>query len=237
MKLPANSVHPKQAFLTTINVSRLVYNPACSRERGGENMQFKHKLAGAIATTALMANLFAPIAYADTDITISGNGNGSNNSVNLTTNDSTNVSQTNNQTVNLIINSTASSGNNQANNNTGGNVSINTGNATSNVSVNITGGSNSAILPLCGCNSTDTVNISGNGSNSNNTVKVTHKRPLNVNQTTDSWIDAFIYQKAKSGRNRANNNTNGTVNVTTGNASATSNVSVSSPSNTLNLTP
>ncbi|MBI2032742.1 MAG: hypothetical protein HYT09_03810 [Candidatus Levybacteria bacterium] len=132
----------------------------------------------------------------------------------------------------------AKTGNNEASNNTGGNVTIDTGNATSNVDVNITGGGNTANVS-CACNTTnDTVNVIGNAANTTNTANVTNTKLKKGTQTNGGSVKVKkLKSRAKTGKNKANNNTNGTVDVLTGNATSNVDVNVTTPSNTLNITP
>lgn len=200
-------------------------------------VSYKTKLGTAIVTVSLLASSFGPIAYANTTIDILGNGDNSNNTVNVSNNYTTDINQTNSFSVSLDINSSAKTGKNEANNNTGGNITIDTGNATSNVTVNVAGGSNTANVP-CGCaNITDKVTVSGNGDNSNNTGNVTNKKEKIAKQTNTGGVSGPVKSKAKTDKNKANNNTNGTVDVFTGNSTSNVTVNVTAPSNTLNVTP
>src|SRR3989338_11490649 len=113
-------------------------------------VNFKTRISTGIATATILLNVLTPMAYADTTIEISGNGNNSTNDVNVTNNDTTDVNQTNTFNVTLNVSSKAYTGNNKASNNTGGDVTIDTGNATSNVTVNVSGGYNIANIP-CAC--------------------------------------------------------------------------------------
>ena len=200
-------------------------------------ISYKTKISTALVTFSLLATSFAPLASADTTITIADNGADSNNSVNVTNNNTTDVNQTNSFSVGLDINSSAKTGNNEASNNTGGNVTIETGNATSNVTVNVSGGSNVANIS-CACNTTnDTIDVLNNGANSNNTSNVTNKKEKIVKQTNSGGVSGSVRSRARTGKNKANKNTNGTVDVFTGNATSNETVNVTGPLNTLNVTP
>lgn len=208
-------------------------------EKGGEHyMKFQYRIGTAVASSALMFQMLAPAAFADTTVTISGNGDSSTNDVNVTNNNSSNITQNNSFTVELNITSEAKTGKNRANNNTGGNVDIFTGDATSTVNVTVAGGDNTVNAQACPCNTTDNVTVSGNGVNSGNTANVTNNSNQTANQSTNATVKVQkLKSKAKTGKNKANNNTNGTVNVTTGNATDNVTVNVTAPSNTLNVTP
>ncbi len=197
-------------------------------------MKKMFKLSGALATSALIASMIAPAAFAAT-VNISGNGAKSSNSVWLSNSNTTNVSQTNVSSVTTSIGSSASTGGNKANGNTGGDVSITTGDATSNVGVSVTGGGNEATLPSCLCDQpSDLINISDNGYRSRNHVGVRNRNRLDVDQTNISSVDTTVWSKAKTGKNTANHNTDGTTSIDTGWASSNVFVEVVNPSNTLN---
>ncbi len=199
-------------------------------------ISYTKKLGTAFATATLIASVFAPIASADTNVTVSDNGHASNNTVNVTNNNTVNVTQSNVMTVGLNINSSANTGGNSANGNTGGNVTISTGNATSNVTVAVEGGSNTADLSNCGCGTTnDTVEIKDNGGKSKNKVTINNKNSKKVTQTSVVTVSAGVNSKAKTGYNKANKNTQGNVNVTTGDSESTVDVLVSAPSNDVSL--
>lgn len=201
-------------------------------------MQFKYRISTAVATGALMMNLLAPAAFADTTVTVEGNGNNSDNNVVVNNTSKLNLNQTNNLVVTFAVNSTANTGGNKANGNTGGDVSIDTGNANSTVNLSVTGGNNVANLGGCLCdNETTNVTVLDNGNGTTNDVKVKNKKKVTANQTGNTVVVAAVDSKAKTGKNKAKNNTNGTVNVTTGNSTSNVTGNVSAGHNTLNVTP
>src|SRR3989344_3935641 len=145
-------------------------------------IDFKRKIAVGLATGALLANAFSPLALAGTTITISGNGEGSNNDGYINLEQNTRVEQTNDADVNNDVEVNADTGDNDANNNTGdGDVSITTGNAEGNVTVQNTLNANSASVDCCP-NGNSEVKISGNGANSDNTVNLDWNNDINVEQ-------------------------------------------------------
>lgn len=199
-------------------------------------MQLKYRVASTIAAGSLLASIFAPSALANGDIEISGNGKDSNNSVVVTSSSNCSVKQKNYTTVELEIASVANSGGNKANSNTGGDVSIDTGKATSEVTVGVTGGSNEATDPCC-CQEAipaQDVTIKGNGDKTTNTAVVTSSKSSKVKQKNSTFLGAAILSKAKSGKNKSNSNTGGSVGITTDDAKSTVDVTVDAPSNTLN---
>lgn len=194
----------------------------------------KAKLSAVAASSALVLSLLTPAAFADTNVDISGNGVGSTNTSEVKNKDKTVVEQTNSTVVGITIASSAKTGGNKANGNTGdGDVTVDTGDATSTVGVEVSGSSNELTLPDCGCAAaTDTVTISGNGKDSTNTSTVKNKKKKVTKQTNGTVVGATIASKAKTGKNKANNNTgSGNVEVKTGDSTSDVMVAVDAPSN------
>jgi len=184
----------------------------------------KRKIAGAIATGALLLNAFTPLAFATTTIEISGNGAGSDNWVTLNQTSNTSVNQNNVANVTNNVDANAKTGGNDANFNTGGDVTIDTGKAESNVDISNTLNSNSAEVECCGPGSTN-VTISGNGAKSNNGVQLDQTSNTTVNQNNVANVNNNVDADAKTGGNDAYSNTGGDVTIRTGNAKADVDVS------------
>jgi hypothetical protein len=70
-----------------------------------------------------------------------------------------------------------------------------------------------------------TIEISGNGAGSDNSVNVTRNMTTTVNQTNNAVVKNSVEADADTGNNDANFNTGGNVTVSTGNANITANVS------------
>ena len=154
-------------------------------------MDYKRKIGTAIATGALLLNAFAPLAFAETTITINGNGSGSNNDANVSLNQETKVEQKNDAQVNNDVEVNADTGDNDANNNTGGDVSIDTGNAEGNVNVTNSLNANSASVDCCNTGDS-TVKISGNGSNSDNNVNLDMDNKTEVKQDNKAKVNTGL---------------------------------------------
>jgi len=197
-------------------------------------MKLQYRVATAVASTALMLNLLAPAAFASTTVEISDNGSHSNNTANVTNNNSVSVNQVSNTTVSLNISTKSSTGGNKANDNTGGDVSITTGDASANTTVNVTGGANIASVNTCGCDNDTNVTVTGNGKKTNNKSIVKNTDTLTANQIGNFVVAGSIKTKAKTGKNKASGNTNGTVDVSTGGSDSSTMVDVTSPVNVLN---
>lgn len=75
--------------------------------------------------------------------------------------------------------------------------------------------------------------ISGNGNGSDNTIVVTDTSNCLVAQGSATLVLAEVSAKASTGGNKANGNTGGDVTIDTGNASATSKMTVTGGDNTV----
>ncbi len=188
-------------------------------------------LASIAATLGLLAT--AGMALADTTADISGYGADSNNTIIIKHKCESVIEQTNKTKVDADVTAHANTGGNSASGNTGGDVTIDTGNASNTVTVDVTGGSNSAALPSdqCCCQSTTDATISGNGEGSTNLVKVKSKKISTIGQNTKTKVKVKASTKAKTGKNIADDNTGGSVDVTTGNADNTVGVTVTGGGN------
>jgi len=187
-------------------------------------MTFNKRIITAIATGAVLVNAMAPLALADTNLTVSGNGALSNNAVNVTNASNTVVNQTNNANITNNIHSDASTGGNSSNFNTGGNTTVVSGNATSNVNVTNAANLNQATVS-CGCdNGSTSVNVTGNGAESANGVNVTNANSVFLNQNNDANFRNNVTSNATTGHNDASFNTGGDNTVVSGAASSSVNV-------------
>lgn len=185
----------------------------------------KGKIAAGIATGALLANAMTPMAFAGTEITISGNGAGSNNDAVVEVENDTTVNQTNKANFTNNIDGDSNTGSNDANRNTGGAVEISTGDATVDVTVSNSANQNWAEVDCCANNDVE-VKISGNGADSKNTVNYDNAgkegNDITINQRNYADFDNNVkYLDAKTGNNDANRNTGGDVTIDTGDASVT----------------
>ena len=197
--------------------------------------KFISKATVGLATVGLIGSLIAPAALADN--TISGNGALSTNTINSVGVSKCAVYQNSSTVAITNASSTANSGQNQANWNTGGNVSVTSGDATATVGVTVTGGANVAIDPCCGCDGqlapSGDNEISGNGFKSNNDVNEVVVNVKKVKQKSKTWALTSAKAKAKTGKNKANGNTDGTTTVESGVSTAETTVDVAGGGNTL----
>lgn len=192
-------------------------------------MTLTKKFATAIATGALLMQAAAPLTFAETTITVTGNGADSYNKADVSQTSTTAVVQSNVANVSNNVSGSASTGGNDANMNTGGDVNVSTGDAKNDVEVSNNLNSNSANVDLCDCEGDVKVNISGNGYDSTNKVYLDSTNTTAVVQANEANVENNVEAKASTGKNDANKNTGGDVSVMTGNAK--SNVAVSTTAN------
>ncbi len=178
------------------------------------------KVAIGLSTGALIAQSLVLPAFASITVVVSGNGSSSDNDVKVGQTNNTTVTQSNTANISNDINANANTGGNHANDNTGSDVSIDTGNAKSTVKVDNTVNSNEAQVKCGGCPTDVKVEVSGNGTHSDNDVNLDLKNKTWVDQKNDAVIHNDIDSKANSGKNNANDNTGGDVSVHTGKAEA-----------------
>lgn len=192
---------------------------------------FVKKFVTGFVTGTLMLSAVIPM-FADTSITVTGNGAGSNNGVDVNQSQSTEVTQNSKTNAAVILSLGANSGKNKANSNTGGDVSIGTGNASNTALVSVAGGGNTLVADNCGCHTGDSfVDISGNGADTYNAVKLKKSLTNTVLQKskTNATIGADL--KANTGKNKAKKNTGSGVSVSTGASDNTIEVVVEGGSN------
>lgn len=198
-------------------------------------MNFQTRLTTAIATGAVLLNALAPLAFASTDLTISGNGSNSDSNVNVSNNSSTSVSQANVANVNNNVNTNSNTGGNHANGNTGGDVTVNTGSTNSTVNLSTQVNKNQADVSNCNCAGNTTVNVTGNGSHSDNDVKLNNNSTVNVSQANEANVSNNVNTTSNTGKNHTNDNTGGDVSVSTGDANSHVSVSTAANANVANV--
>lgn len=198
-------------------------------------MSIKQKIGGAIATGALLASVFAPAAFAANDILISGNGTNSTNNAAVIKVSKSKVKQKNITAVGTGVTSVSNTGVNRTNNNTGGSQSITTGNTTTTTNVDVAGGTNTNTGGNCCCDgqeTTNTIEISGNGSNSDNNALIVDVCKHKVRQKNVTVVETSVLAVSNTGGNTANGNTGpGANDIDTGNTTTTTTVNVTGSSN------
>ena len=156
----------------------------------------------------------------DADVLIEGNGSNSDNDANLDTTNDVSVFQDNSAKISNDIDANAKTGNNDANRNTGGDTVILTGDAKTSVDVSNLANANIAKVGGDGDGSEINLRILGNGSYSDNDIRLRAHQSVLLVQNNDAYIYNDIDAKAKTGGNDANDNTGGDVIIDTGNAKA-----------------
>lgn len=195
------------------------------------------KFFSAFASASLVVSVFAPtvLAAADQELTIEGNGQNSDNTIVVTQTSNCTVKQKNITDVEVLAVVDANSGDNTANGTTGGNVDQTSGKATAELNVTVGGSSNTATDPCCGCTDAPTVDatIKNNGKNSDNDIVSTDTKNKTVKQKNDTFVGVGAIVTAKSGKNKANGTTGGSVTQKSKKAKAELNVTVAPSTNSL----
>lgn len=178
-----------------------------------------------------VANVDSCNCTGDTTVKVARNGHGSNNTVNLDSDNNVRVDQDNDASIHNDVDSTANTGRNRANDNTGGDVRVTTGDASTTTAVSNAANYNSAVVGGNGGNGGNGVSaiVAGNGSFSDNSVKLDLDNDVRVDQDNDAHFSNDIDSDATTGGNRASRNTGGDVRVDTGDA--TSDVAVDNMAN------
>lgn len=160
-----------------------------------------------------------PALAGTTTLIISGNGSDSDNTTQVSQQSSTTVTQQNNTSVSNDVKVNADTGNNNASGNTNGDVLVDTGDTNVEVAVVNELNRNVAEVAECDCDSETIVEISGNGSDSDNTAKLQTTSQTGVWQLNNAKVSNDVDVKATTGYNRASDNTSGDVAIYTGDVS------------------
>ena len=191
--------------------------------------KFKKQIVAAVSAGSMFLSM-ATTTFAATTLEISGNGTDSKSTISAENSGSTTVLQSNSAIVTNNITSNSNTGDNSASKNTGGEVTVHTGDAKSEVKVENNLNSNTAHVDCCVKGDTDVV-VSGNGYDSDNSVKVKEARDNSVYQNNAANVENKVDAKANTGKNDANKNTGGDVVVSTGDAQTKVDVSTAANSN------
>ncbi len=190
---------------------------------------FKRQVLSVLATGSLVLNLVTPVA-ASTTLEVSGNGSNSDSEIKLDRDNTTTVVQNNSAVVTNKVSANADTGNNSASDNTGGDVKVDTGDAKTDVSVSNNLNTNEAKVECCQAGDTDVL-ISGNGTKSDNKVELDQDNKTSVFQDNAAKVENKIDADAKTGKNDADDNTGGDVEINTGDADTTVTVSTTANAN------
>lgn len=163
----------------------------------------------------------------DVEVKVAGNGFESDNKVNLQSHNDTSLFQNNKADIKNDVDAKSSTGKNDAKRNTGGDVAVITGHAETDVNIQNKANANIASVGSNGNGDhvgTTSAKILGNGANSDNKINLDKHRSVTLVQNNDAYIDNYVYAKALTGKNNANDNTGGSVLVDTGNATTKKNI-------------
>ena len=175
------------------------------------------------------------MALADTSVQETGNGSASTNNATFTSSNTSSLVQNNNANVANNIASNTNTGGNTTNDNTGGNVTVDTGSAYS--AANVTTQANSNVADMTGSGNTGSTNVelSGNGSFSQNGAAVNSTNGSQLFQTNTGTVNNTISSNTNTGNNDTNRNTGGSVLVLTGNAGSDTSVNTALNANMARL--
>ncbi len=193
------------------------------------------KVFAGTGTALLTLSLLVTSVSAD-DLTIGENGNNSNNKILVNTKCTTKLTQNSNASVGVGITAVSNTGGNTANSNVGSGVSIGTGAAATSIGVLVSGGSNTATTPDCCCEDQENnaLSIVGNGNSTTNKIDVKSKTKLDIKQKSKVSVGLSALFKSLTGKNKANNNVGGTVDLTTDESETNVGVEVVGGENVLN---
>lgn len=162
---------------------------------------------------AVYSFVFTPSVSA-LELVVTDNGTGSDNEVNVQVETETNVVQTNEADVENTVIEDLNTGGNIATGNTDGDVNIQTGDINTATSIDNQLNSNYAKTEPC-CSTVD-IEISDNGSNSDNTVNLDFGANTVIEADNIASVSNTIMGKANTGENKALDNTGGSVSINTG---------------------
>lgn len=185
----------------------------------------QRRIATSIATGSLLLQTIVPAFAGTTTLVISGNGDSSDNTANIEMESSTNVVQENYTSIDNEIDVKTDTGGNTASSNTGGDVKVDTGDSDVEVAVVNDVNSNVADVENCDCGNDVDVEISGNGVDTDNRANLKigaeEGAETSVWQRNTAAVDNDVDVDAKTGNNRAEDNTGGNVEIYTGNSKVT----------------
>lgn len=201
--------------------------------------KFQKRFTTAFATGAVLLNALAPLAFAETTLTISDNGAGSSNGVSVTDTSSQTVSQTNTANVTNTVTNNVNTGHNASNFNTGdGGVTVQAGTAKATTAIQNQLNSNVADLGCCQAAGSTKVTESGNGAFSQNGAALNKSNTTTVAQTNAAAVTNAVTNNLNSGYNQAGYNTgDGTVAVLGGNVQADTSLSTAANTNVARISP
>lgn len=158
------------------------------------------KLLSFLLTLALLSSSFN-LAFAQVDLSITGNGAMSDNSSQITTTTNSDVFQTNKATVNNTVTINSNTGGNKMDGITGGKADLDTGDATINANITNDINANEAVVNPCDCQQDAAVIIENNGAQSTNNVNLDQCNTATVVQDNTAQISNTLDLNANTGDN------------------------------------
>ena len=185
-------------------------------------MKFKlssnnHLLKTLTSLSLIATTLFITQAASATELVIQDNGSGADGDVVLNNSSTTTVSQSSTASITNNITTDANTGGNTASGNTDGDSSITTGDVTTTASVTNISNVSAVNTPCCQESSSSNMTISGNGSDSQNSINTDLFSSTQIQVDQEAFIKNSISQRANTGSNTASDNTGGSASIFTGN--------------------
>lgn len=154
----------------------------------------------------------------DTTVEVTGNGSDSENEVELEQETKTEVYQSNQANISNDVKVDAETGDNEAEDNTNGDVAIKTGDATVKIMSHNMANMNTAVIGGEGEGGSVHLLVSGNGTDSENEIELELERETVLRQDNLTNIANHFKVDAETGKNEAEDNTGGYVEIETGDA-------------------
>lgn len=156
-----------------------------------------------------------PYLVSAEEITVTGNGEGTSNTVNISSTQTNQVEQQNTAEITNNVEVTANTGNNEASDNTNGETNIATGNVNVETQI-VNAGINQNYAETNCCPGSFGASITNNGSGSTSNISYSQNSNTTLNVKNNASISNNINGYANTGYNKANDNTQSSVSITTG---------------------
>ena len=168
-------------------------------------------------------------------VILTGNGAYSWNDANAKSTNNSSLFQTNTADVNNRVNNNLNTGRNYADNATGGDVAIRTGDAKAYTMLDTQANRNVADIMGTGFGGGSKAVIGGNGAFSSNNADLNSSNNATAVQDNNARVNNFVNGNFNTGKNSANNATDGNVSIRTGSAFADTSVDTQANQNVAHL--
>ncbi|OGE29381.1 hypothetical protein A2867_00030 [Candidatus Daviesbacteria bacterium RIFCSPHIGHO2_01_FULL_40_11] len=176
---------------------------------------FRAKSAIVLIALLIPALLSASSAEAQ-ELVISGNGSSSDSQIQTTITSTTTIQQSNQADIQNDVQLDANTGENSTSDNTNADTQIQTGDINTQVSTENSTNISTVSLDCCP-EPESTIAITGNGTDSQNSVDFNQNSDTQINIYQNAYIQNNVTGSANTGGNQANDNTGGDISITTGN--------------------